>query len=206
MNTFIKPATAFTFVLSTCFSLSVVLSYVSCKKKSITPPETVINALCDGNGSLSYIPIKAANKWTVDASSPYLDHTLEVTGTKTLGGKEYFETHYLSQAENYMMYYRADANGDIYKYNASDAKEYLDVPVNPTLGQVVATFNSGDFLKVADVNATYNTGKCVYTGLLKIEWNSNGNVISTHYYKKGVGKVGETSNLGPQNLVDVKLN
>ncbi len=147
------------------------------------------------------MPLKIGDKWEYAASSGSNTFTEEVLSTITFGGKSYFRIKYFSPPSNNMdYYYRMDAAGDIYKYLDVDLAEYLDIPFNPTNGQVIATYVSGAKRKVTGLNQSITTPSCSYTGLVKIEdLSSAGTTTATYYYKKGLGLIesvsAETMNL-----------
>jgi hypothetical protein len=203
MNKSIKPVA----LLFVSFFAVTFIFLQSCKKKTPDPdptPPIPPNYLCDGNATNTYMPLKQGNKWEYD-SQIGLDNTREVTGTKTLGGKTYFEVTYIDQTATIKYYYRTDVNGDVFYYYEQDLAEYRFIPLNPTIGQVVATYVSGRYFKVESIDATYNSGSCSYTGLLKInEFDASNTLAVTYYYKKGLGMVNRHS-LGYNKLSVVTL-
>jgi hypothetical protein len=203
MKNFIKPLAAVLF--SVIFTTIIFLA--SCKKKADptptpTPTPTPVNYLCEGNGQSNYLPLKMGNKWSYHSVGMY-DHVEEITDTVTILGKQYMKLHFTSQFDDFYYKYRMDASGNIYKFNSNDSKEYMFLPANPTVGQIIATYQSGEYLKVTGVNVTYATSGCSYTGLLKIDDNSSSNSnLATYYYKKGLGMVDEESGFGIRTYLE----
>jgi hypothetical protein len=203
MKNFIRLSAVF---LISVFCMSVILLQ-SCKKKADptptpTPTQTPTNYLCDGTGQASYMPMKKGNKWTFNSDFAQ-DHSEEITDTATINDTLYFEFKYTWQGTGSNdVYFRSDASGNIYKYHFSDGRSYLYLPANPTVGQVIATFKSGEYFKVKSLNSTFSSPSCSYSGLLEIEDIWTGSPTEHFYYKKGLGEVGHLGSFGETDKLE----
>lgn len=186
------------------FFFLLILIFTSCKKHIPDIPE---NILCNGNGQNNYLPLNIGNKWQ------YFEYGLansseEIISDTILNEKKYYKVKN-SQGNNYQFcYLRMNSNGDIYSYY-SDSLEFLFIPANPAVGQVVCIYPTGNIIAsrvVLAVNETREVSGCVYFGTLKIQdYDFNGTANTTYYYKKGLGLV-ESENWGLKQLIDVTLN
>lgn len=179
----------------------------SCKKEdtpaittTTTTTTTTTNtsdALCKGNGSTAYIPLKLGNSWTYRSSWGIVSSTT-ITGTKVMSNSlTYFEATYHSNfGSDKKDYYRAAANGDIYcwysnVFNELLSDEILLIPANPVVGKGWTTVTGGyDSLQVNSINASITSSNgCKYAGLVEIYGYEKGSVTEKMYYKKGLGLV-----------------
>ncbi|HRG53827.1 MAG TPA: hypothetical protein PLL00_13405 [Bacteroidia bacterium] len=175
----------------------------SCKKKDkeedITEPE--VNQVCDGNGSASYYPLAVGNSRVYAFTfGTVVDITMAVIDTKVIGGKTYYAQVTSGFIGTDTSYYREDpTTHDVYEI---DGTETLMVPGNPVVGQVLPS-DAGTTSKVTNLNASYSTATCSYTGLLEVtDYDaSTSKVVNTAYYKKGLGLVGAFDDNG----FDLKL-
>jgi hypothetical protein len=176
----------------TIFSILIIAElFHSCKKDLALNPKPVLNLpvnyLCTGNGALTYMPLSLGNKWE------FSNHlTSEVTGSTSLAGKTYFEiTTYDSYSNPFSPYYlRIENNGDLYEYSSTYG-DYLEIPANPSLGQIIPFPGSlGGYKKVIGVDTTASTPNCNYTGLLALaSYDKRDSCYYIGYYKKGLGHV-----------------
>ena len=178
-------------------------SITSCKKHFPDIPE---NILCNGNGENNYFPLKIGNTWDYsEYGSP--NSNTQIIGDTLLNEKQYFIVKDNQQnSEN--IYLRMATNGDIFSYY-SDSLEFLYIPANPAIGQVICTYpnsNSISSRRVLAINETREIGGCVYFGVIKIQdYNQSDVAYTTYYYKKGLGLV-ESLTWGTKQIIDVKLN
>ena len=177
---------------------------LSCKKQIHEIPE---NILCNGNGENNYIPLSIGNKWIYkEYGSP--NSSNEVIGDTTINSKKYFQLKLTQQSTNSYNYLRITSNGDIYSYY-SDTLEYLFLPANPSINQVICTYPSNNPIStrvVKAINETREIGGCIYSGVLKIQdYNQGGTAYTTYYYKKGLGLI-ESITWGSKQLTAVTLN
>lgn len=162
------------------------LLLTSCKDdKDDDPTPLPTSVLCDGKGSLSFMPLSLGNKWTLYATGNTV--ILEVIDTLSQAGvKKYNVSSSLGGAANYNQY----PNGDVTRYEFSSGDDVLYVPFNPTVGQTwsyqVDNFTSR---KVVSINETVVTATCTYTGCVMIQSFQTTTLKRTEYFKRGVGLV-----------------
>ncbi|MFA6924157.1 MAG: hypothetical protein WC223_07860 [Bacteroidales bacterium] len=162
--------------------------------------------LCTGKGSNSYFPLKEGNYW-IWTSSMYGIIKHLITEKVMDGVTPYYHCEeYVQNIQMSDWYYRVDPNGDVYySTNPNTSGSYsLKVPGSPYINQ---KWKSGtDSMRVTSLNASYNTTKCNYTGLLEISVKYAGDVANNYYeiiyYKKGIGSIYN----GDANLTGVNLN
>jgi hypothetical protein len=180
-----------TFSLFLASAMLLFLGVYSCKKTDPPPPPPppVVNYLCDGTGQSTYYPLKTGYKWDYNETGSGTSF-YEVNLNKTFGGHTYFEVKFKSSVDNINYYYRNDSVGNTIRYYEPDLAEYMYIPINPVMGQTIATYTTGGKRVVSGVNQTITTSSCTYTGLLKIDdINGSGVGVDTWYYKKGLGAV-----------------
>ncbi|MDQ3051526.1 MAG: hypothetical protein M3Q95_11615 [Bacteroidota bacterium] len=156
----------------------------SCKDDKDEDPVPT-NVLCDGKGSLSFMPLSLDNKWIL--TTPGNTVSLEVIDTLTDANIKYYNvSSSLGGAASYSQY----PNGDVKRFEFSSGDDVLHVPFNPTVGQTwqyqVDNFTSR---KVVGINETVVTGSCTYTGCVKIQSFQTTTLKRTEYFKRGVGLV-----------------
>jgi hypothetical protein len=129
------------------------------------------------------------NKWSYTSASSG-NPILIVNGQNVLGGK-----NYVNISDQTQKLYSVDiplredpVTGDIFSYNTSTDKEYLEVPGSPTIDQTWARAGTVT-RKVTNLSASLTTSKCTYTGLLEVTVFDNGVAGSKYYYKRGLGPV-----------------
>ena len=168
------------------------------------------NKLCDGNGENSYFPLKAGNKWTYALKAGTTIDDWTVGATKVFNSKTYFSVPWNRDGALFGdQYFRTDANGDVYSYDETSAQEYLFIPANPTDGQTWPYLSGGSSREITATGVTQATTGCNYTGLIEVSsYNGTGTLISTYYFKKGLGKVYDIkqSNSSTFELKSVVLN
>ncbi|MBI5541372.1 MAG: hypothetical protein HY951_15005 [Bacteroidia bacterium] len=191
----------FVFILTItvfCFLLT------SCKKQIPDIPE---NVLCNGNGQTNYFPLAIGNKWSYIENGS-AESFEEIIGTSTYNNKNYFNLKFTQQSTIHHLFLRMAPNGDIYSYY-SDSLEFLFIPANPAIGQVICTYPIDTNISsrvVMAINEKCEIGGCIYFGVLKIQdYNQGGTAYTTYYYKKGLGLV-QAVNWGSRQLDDVVLN
>ncbi|MGZ5244676.1 MAG: hypothetical protein ACXWW0_12205, partial [Bacteroidia bacterium] len=170
------------------------------------PPVTA-SLICNGTTNTThFLPLKMGNSWTIDGGV-----TKTITRDTVINGKKYFVlTAKDANNEVKESYFRSEPKGDIYEYknynsNGSEnpyTKEYLyligdaetavgyewDFP-----GATTATDGKMIRRKISSSNGSAATSKCSYTGLLVMhDYNSAGQILTTYYFKRGLGKVRET--------------
>lgn len=163
------------------------------------PTNPTVNQLCDGKGTNSYLPLVQQNSWEwKQQGSGNIVHKWKVNGTQTFNSVNYLKMNIvwdsgLTETERY---FRAASNGDVYQYSTyyGAGQEFLYVPASPTLNQqwdypVSGSSQGTGKRKVTSVNASITTSSCSYTGLVTIAEYSGSSLITTYYYKKGLGLV-----------------
>lgn len=161
-----------------------------------TPPTSV---LCDGKGSLSFMPLALDNKWILSALGNSL--TLTVIDTLTTGTVKYFNvSSSLGGAQTYSQY----PNGDVKVYEFSSGDDVMYVPVNPTVGQTWPYLvDNCTSRKVISINASVVTAACTYTGCVMLQQFNGTTLKRTEYFKRGVGLV--STDIIAQGSVVTKL-
>jgi hypothetical protein len=157
-------------------------------------------SICEGNGSNSYLPLAVDNSWAyfMDNTATTDYTTIQaITGTTVLSNSK---TYYVMDYGSKQDYFRLATNGDIYawktnSFNDLGADESLFLPANPVVGTM---WHDPYFLpdsmvvKATDAVLICANG-CSYTGLLKVDTYNYGNYYETLYFKKGFGKVQQSS-------------
>lgn len=189
------------------FFLITIISFfllTSCKKHIPDIPE---NILCNGNGQSNYFPLAVGNKWSYIENGSAESYE-EIIGTATHNNKNYFNLKFTQQSTTHNIFLRMAPNGDIYSHYA-DSLEFLFIPANPAVGQVICTYPIDTNIStrvVMAINEKCEISGCVYFGVLKIQdYNQGGTAYTTYYYKKGLGLV-QAVNWGSRQLDDVVLN
>ncbi len=181
------------------------LLLTSCKDdKDDDPAPLPTSVLCDGKGSLSFMPLSLGNKWTLTATGNTV--SLEVIDTLMQSGIiKYNVSSSLGGAATYSQY----PNGDVKRYEFSSGDDVLYLPFNPVAGQTwncqVDNFTSR---KVVSINETVVTAACTYTGCVMIQSFQTTTLKRTEYFKRGVGLV-SSDMVAPgviTKLAAVKLN
>ncbi len=198
------------------FASACVLAFSSCSKTEDPPapnnnnnnPPVTASQVCDGNNSRSYFPLKIGNSWTSSTGSG--TETKSITKDTVIQGKTYFVLSYKSamNGDTHESFFRMDPNGDVFEYrdynNGSTSpytKEYLFMPYDAADAVGFqwefppALIHEGKMNKrlVTSNNGSVKTDKCNYSALVEItEYDSEGNVYATYFFKKGLGKVRET--------------
>lgn len=180
------------------------VSFFSCKDdKEDDPIPAPVNVLCDGKGSLSYMPLALGNRWLLTAGSDSIQQG--VYFVTTAGTVQNFEVG--QDAANTITYSRlANGNITIVDMNGDDV---LYMPAVPVPGQTWAyEVGFATERRVVNLNSAIYTPKCAYTNCLKIEDISGSSVVATSYYKKGVGMVSSDFITGNPNykLAGIILN
>ena len=177
----------------------------ACKKEDDPTPAPGANVICDGNGTISYMPLALENYWNLTA--PGYSITYLVVDTQTFISNKYYEVESNLGGNRY---YRMKPNGDIMLYDSFNNVEVLFIPNLPTAGQTWSyDIELCDTRKVAAVNVPYTTSKCYYGRCLKIELYDNGSLVRTEYYRRGVGLVSTDiiwGGIAITKLSDVTLN
>jgi hypothetical protein len=185
--------------------LLLTMSVVSCSKDdddqtttTTTPPPPAENTVCDGHaGNSSYFPLAQGNQWVYKrnyfVSGNLLDSST-VSGTQVYNGKTYMKMRQYQGigSSTVYNYYRTEANGDVYLWDTNNSVELLLIPANPALNQILGPdpTHFGTTRKVTSLTASLTTSTCSYTNLMVIQnLGSSGSLISTVYYKKGLGTV-----------------
>lgn len=203
-------------------------AFISCKKKGCTnanatnydseakkddgscvfptpATEPVWNSLlCDGiQGNNDYWPLMVGYYQRIENiyNTSYYYSTVEIIGTQEVNGVTYFESIFILDEQNPSQnsdtsLIRKASNGDIYQWTLSG--EYLLMSGTPAIGQTIE--NGGTFY-IKNLNATYTTDDCTYTGLIEAS-TSLSTGYPTVYYKKGIGKVVGTDNSGTHHLIE----
>ena len=152
--------------------------------------------LCAGNSSNSYYPLAANNNWTYTNVGPGsgLDRTATITGTQVYGAQTYM--HVLNDEQGlstFDKYFRYSA-GTVYEYDTQQNVEYSYLPASPVAGQTLHTYGDGSYWKVVATSVNVTTVACAYTGCLQMaHYNSDNTLNTTHYFKKNVGQIKETT-------------
>jgi hypothetical protein len=193
--------------------LAMIAAFISCSKDDSSDNNSANqNKICNGVTSNSIIPLKQGDAWTWTTLG--FGSIIEtVVGKKTINSVEYFDVTHLETAfsQTNHHYYRVAANGDVYQnFSENQTNEYLLIPANPTVGQnwQIQGAIYMDKRTVKSLTATVKTSKCTYSNCIVIDESntSNGSVISTLYYKKGIGLVKSTSTYINEELKEVTLN
>lgn len=168
----------------------------SCKKtETDTPTNTPASSLlCDGNKTTNYFPDRLQNKWVYDikynGKFEGKKAVINFTDSVFMMGKPYL-TLFDSTGYNLTgkLYLTRDSANNMVGYNAYFKKHYIEVPSSPKVNESWDYYNVAT-RKVVNVNASFNTPNCNYSGLLQIdELQNGGGLIATMYYKKGLGMV-----------------
>jgi hypothetical protein len=192
-------------LISKLFPLLFIVAFAACKKDSdnttqpsntnTNPPPTT-SVLCDGSSSKSHYPLALGNKWTIRAEVGNGWTETEVKAPETLGGKAYFTMSISDVGVGFTEYLRMDGNGDVYRYEKSLTKEFMEIPASPTANQEWDYPCGSDGLgkrKVVSTTVQVKTSKCTYTNCVSIqEYDGTGDKLSLFYYKKGLGLVKKT--------------
>lgn len=173
---------------------------VSCKDdKDDDPALPPASVLCDGKGSLSFMPLKLNNEWTLSTTGNAV--TLSVIDTMTDAGLKIYNV--VSSLGGGATYYQAP-NGDVKIYQFSSADYVLYVPVNPVAGQTWSYLvDNCTTRKVINTNATVVTPACTYTGCVMIQQFNGATLKRTEYFKRGLGLV--STDIIAQGSVVTKL-
>lgn len=196
------------------FSACSALLLGSCTKEETPTPGTnttqnppvTASLLCDGSKNTThYFPLKMGNSWVVEGGA-----TKTVSRDTILSGKKYFIlTTKTASGQTTDSYFRSEPKGDIYEYKLYNtggenpySKEYLYLPYDAETivgyewdfpGATTATDGKMIRRKISSSNGSVNTSKCNYTGLLVMhDYDANGQMLATYYFKRGLGKVRET--------------
>jgi hypothetical protein len=199
------------------FAGSITLGYYGCKKKATetctdgiqNQGETGVDcggpctacatasALCSGISSAnSYFPLTSNDTWTYNNIGPGsgFDRSVSITGTQAYGVYTYYVVHSdeegITSFDNYLRY----SAGTVYEYDTQMSAEYTYLPASPVAGQTLHTYSGGSYWKVISTNASVTTAACTYTGCLQMgHYNADNSLSSTHYFKKNVGEVKEST-------------
>ena len=148
--------------------------------------------LCESTNSNMMVPFDVINKWVMEQASGQGTGTYKYTliGTEVLDSKTYYKIN-VEQGfgSDYLEYYRVDVSGDVFTRNEYDDEEYLYVSENKEVGYEWSRSIGGDSFKLISNNASIETPKCNYSGLIEIEHYHNGSLSDKYYYKKGLGRV-----------------
>ena len=194
-----------------------IISLNSCKKDSTeetttpTPVTPVDNTVCEGKtGVTSFFPLAQGNQWVYKrnyfASGNPLDSST-VDGTQVYNSVTYMKIREYQGvgSSTVYRYYRVASNGDVYFYEYGSGIEYLLIPATPTLNQMLGAdpTHYGTTRKVTSLTASLTTSTCTYTNLMVIEnYGMTGGLVSTVYYKKGMGFVKD----GDFQVIQAKVN
>jgi hypothetical protein len=132
--------------------------------------------------SSQWLPLKIGNKWdNHDYSHNDVAYTRTIMDSVMLGTRYYFEMQItgLSATE----YYRNDASGNVWKWNAQLNAEELFIPATPVRGQHYRSE------WVISPDSTVSLQSCTHDHILVTIDSSmiaNG-YIEKRYYKKGIG-------------------
>ncbi len=214
------------FIISACGSMF----FSACSKENPATPGTNTTdekpvtpaLLCSGTTTTRhFFPLRKGNSWTTDGGSGAVTRT--ITKDTVIKGKTYFVLSHKNPVNGKMIesYFRSEVKGDIYEYRDYDdgnmespySKEYLylpgdaDVVVGDEWKFPGAIIYQGKMntRKITSANGSVKTSKCDYTGLVVVtEYDPEGKVAATYYFKRSLGKVRETA-FGNQDLTEVVL-
>lgn len=189
--------------------------FFSCKKDDSASPSssggtsttTPMTDICGAGSSSYYWPMKIGNSWTMNyISGGGLSYN--IVRDTTFNSKKYF----IMDVSGSLFYLRYNSLNDLYlididSLGSGKVFEELFLPYNPTVGQTWTKAN-GETDKIVSLSSTFTSPLCSYSNVLKmdLDYNSDGTIDDSVYFKKGLGYLGFYDTSDTLYLKSVVLN